>query len=99
MLNNYFRIAWRNVIRHKAYAAINISGLAVGIAASLLLFTVIKYELSYDTYQPAYRLQDFSYRTDIHWGIYVIAGIITFLLTILTVSFQAIKAARSNPVK
>jgi putative ABC transport system permease protein len=54
MLKNYFRIAWRNVARHKAYTAINISGLAVGIAASLLLFTVIKYELSYDTFQPSY---------------------------------------------
>src|SRR3954453_6275232 len=54
MLKNYFRIAWRNVVRHKAYAAINISGLAIGIAASLLLFTVIKYELSYDKFQPDY---------------------------------------------
>src|SRR3954468_499355 len=54
MLKNYFRIAWRNVVRHKAYAVINISGLAVGIAASLLLFTVITYELSYDKFQPDY---------------------------------------------
>ncbi len=54
MLKNYVRIAWRNVVRHKGYAAINISGLAVGIAAGLLLFTVLKYELSYDTNQPDY---------------------------------------------
>src|SRR3954468_23188721 len=52
MLKNYFRIAWRNVTRHKAYTAINISGLAVGIAACLILFTVVKYELSYDKFQP-----------------------------------------------
>ena len=55
MLKNYLRIAWRNVARHKAYAAINISGLAVGIAACLMLFTVVKYELSYDTFQPDYK--------------------------------------------
>src|SRR4051812_44614190 len=54
MIENYFRIAWRNIIRHKAYAAINISGLAVGIAACLLLFIVVKYELSYDKFQPNY---------------------------------------------
>ena len=48
MLKNYFRIAWRNVVRHKAYAFINISGLAVGIAACIMLFAVVKYELSYD---------------------------------------------------
>ncbi len=55
MLLNYLRIAWRNITRHKVYAAINISGLAVGIAACILLFTVVKYELSYDSFQPQYK--------------------------------------------
>jgi putative ABC transport system permease protein len=55
MLTNYLRIAWRNLIRHKVYGAINISGLAVGIAACILLFSVIKYELSYDSFQPNYK--------------------------------------------
>jgi len=50
MLKNYFRIALRNIIRHKGYAAINIAGLAVGIAACLLLFLVLTYELSFDTF-------------------------------------------------
>lgn len=54
MIKNYFKTAWRNITRHKIYAAINISGLAVGIAASILLFIVVKYELSYDTFQPDY---------------------------------------------
>lgn len=54
MLKNYLRIAWRNVVRHKVHAAINVSGLAVGIAACLMLFTVVKYELSYDKFQPDY---------------------------------------------
>lgn len=55
MLINYLRIAWRNMVRHKHYAIINISGLAVGIAACILLFTVVRYELSYDTFQPQYK--------------------------------------------
>ena len=54
MLRNYFTITWKNIARHKSYAAINISGLAVGIAACLLLFIVVKYELSYDKFQPDY---------------------------------------------
>src|SRR6516162_5739553 len=54
MIKNYLTIAWRNITRHKAYAAINIIGLAVGIAACLLLFIVVKYELSYDTFQSNY---------------------------------------------
>ncbi len=55
MLKNYFKIAFRNLIRHKGYAAINISGLAVGIAACLVLFLVVSYELSYDKFQPNYK--------------------------------------------
>lgn len=55
MLKNYFKIAFRNLVRHKAFSFINITGLAIGIASCLLLFTVIKYELSYDTFQPDYK--------------------------------------------
>lgn len=55
MLKNYFKIAWRNIVRHKAYAAINISGLTVGIAACLLIYVVIQYELSFNTYQPNFK--------------------------------------------
>src|ERR1044071_3768291 len=54
MITNYFKIAWRNLFKHKAYSMINIAGLAVGIAASLLIFIVVRYELSYDTFQPNY---------------------------------------------
>ncbi len=52
MIKNYLKIAWRNLFRHKGYAAINIAGLAIGIAACLLLFLIIRYELSYDRFQP-----------------------------------------------
>lgn len=54
MIPNYFKIAFRNLKRHKAFSFINIAGLATGIASCLLLFTVIKYELSYDRFQPGY---------------------------------------------
>jgi len=54
MIKNYFIIAWRNITRHKAYAVINIAGLAIGIAACILLFIVVRYELSYDKFQPNY---------------------------------------------
>ena len=54
MIKNYIKIAWRNLSRRKGYSAINIAGLSVGIAACLLIFVVISYELSYDTFQPDY---------------------------------------------
>jgi putative ABC transport system permease protein len=44
-------------------------------------------------------LQDFAYRTPISWWIFAVAGFSAVLIAFLTVSFQAIKAARVNPVK
>ena len=50
MLRNYFKTALRNLLRNKSYAAINIIGLSVGIAACLLIFLVVQFELSFDTF-------------------------------------------------
>ncbi|GAB3321043.1 ABC transporter permease [Larkinella ripae] len=46
MIRNYFTIAWRNLIRNKAFSAINILGLALGMASSLLIFRWIQDERS-----------------------------------------------------
>ena len=43
-------------------------------------------------------LQDFTYRISISWWIFLVAGVITALITLLTVSAQAVKAATANPV-
>lgn len=50
MSQNYFRSAWRNLKRHKTYSAINILGLALGMACVILIFNLVKYHLSFDTY-------------------------------------------------
>lgn len=50
MLKNYFKIAFRNLIRHKAYSLINISGLAIGMASSILILLWVQNELSYDRF-------------------------------------------------
>ena len=44
-------------------------------------------------------LQEFSYRINIQWWIFIVAGVAAVLIAILTVSFHAIKAALVNPVK
>jgi putative ABC transport system permease protein len=44
-------------------------------------------------------LEDFSYRINISWWIFLIAGLVALLVALITVSFQAIKAAIANPVK
>ena len=43
-------------------------------------------------------LQSFAYRINISWWIYALAGLLAFLIAIITLSFQAVKAALSNPV-
>jgi putative ABC transport system permease protein len=50
MFKSYLTIAFRSLKRNKSYAAINIIGLAVGIAACILLFLVVRYEKSFDTF-------------------------------------------------
>jgi len=50
MLKNYFKIAWRNLTKHKSYSIINGLGLTLGIASCLIIFLVVKYELGYDRF-------------------------------------------------
>jgi len=50
MFNNYLKIAFRNIIKHKGYSFINIFGLAVGMAICILLLLWVQFELSYDRF-------------------------------------------------
>jgi len=50
MIKNYLKIAFRNIIRHKAFAAINIAGLAIGMACSIFILLWVQNELSYDRF-------------------------------------------------
>jgi putative ABC transport system permease protein len=50
MLKIYFKIALRNLLKHKGYAAINISGLAIGLACSMIILIHIYDELSFDRF-------------------------------------------------
>jgi ABC-type antimicrobial peptide transport system permease subunit len=50
MIRNYFRVALRNITRHKVFTFLNITGLAIGMSASLLLVLWIQDELSFDKF-------------------------------------------------
>jgi len=50
MFKNYFKIAFRNLIGHKAFSIINISGLSIGMACSILILLWVHDELSYDRF-------------------------------------------------
>ena len=50
MITNFFKIAWRNLLRNKSFSIINISGLAIGMAAATLIFLWIQNEKNYDQF-------------------------------------------------
>ena len=66
---------------------IKLVGIAILIASPIAWWAVNKW------------LQDFAYRVNIGWWIFASAGVIALLIAMLTVSFQAVKAAIANPVK
>src|ERR1700744_2749828 len=51
MFKNYFRVAMRNFWRNKAFSAINILGLAIGISASLIIFLLVYYDFTFDKFE------------------------------------------------
>jgi ABC-type antimicrobial peptide transport system permease subunit len=50
MIKNFFKIAFRNITRHKATTFINVTGLAIGLSASLLILLWVQNELSFDKF-------------------------------------------------
>src|SRR5580700_3443836 len=50
MFKNYLLTAWRNLTKNKVFSAINITGLAIGMAACLLILQYVNFELSYDQF-------------------------------------------------
>ena len=71
--------------------------ITVNFVKLVLIATVIASPLAWylmDTW-----LQDFEYRTEITWNVFLVAGAISMLIAVLTISYQAISAALANPVK
>lgn len=50
MIQNYLKIAWRHLLKHKGFSFINIFGLALGIGACMIIFLYVHSELTYDLY-------------------------------------------------
>ena len=60
MFKNYFKSAWRNLWKNKIYSAINIAGLAIGMAACVIILLFVFYERSFDNFHKKniYRLNE-----------------------------------------
>ncbi len=50
MLRNYFKIAWRSLVRNRAYASINVLGLALSLTCGILIFTLVAYHVGVDRF-------------------------------------------------
>lgn len=50
MIKNYVLVAWRNILKKKAFSIINIIGLSLGLAASMIIYLIVSYEMSFDKY-------------------------------------------------
>ena len=62
MIKNFFKIAIRNILRHKGFTFINVTGLAVGLAASLLILLWVQDEFSFEKFndnaESIYRVEE-----------------------------------------
>lgn len=63
MIRNYFKIAFRTLLHNKTYALINITGLSLGLAACIVIFSIVQNELGYDDY---HKKADQTYRITLH---------------------------------
>ncbi len=63
MLTNYLTIAYRNLLKNQVFSLINILGLAIGMAACLLILRYVSFELSYDDFRrpDIYRIVEYDY--------------------------------------
>jgi len=73
MFKNYFKIARRNLARNKSYTAINVTGLAVGIAVCMVIFIIIQFQTSFDNFHSKkdriYRVLTESHRSaNVYYG-------------------------------
>jgi putative ABC transport system permease protein len=92
MLRNYFKIAIRNLYRNKGFSAINISGLAIGMASALLILLWIQNQLTYDRwYTKTDRLYKIYSRTSIEGKPYAWENTPSLLAPVLKKDFAAIE--------
>jgi putative ABC transport system permease protein len=79
----------------------NIGGIVTMISKDFMKLVLVAFIIAFPVAWWAMNkwLQSFAYRINISWWVFVLAGLLTIVIALLTVSFQAIKAAIANPVK
>ena len=94
MWKNYLKIAFRTLHRNKSYAAINVLGLAVGMACCLLILLFVRDELSYDRFHEK---SDRIYRIVSDWGDFSVPATNLPLVEALHTDYPGLAMARLIP--
>ena len=79
----------------------SVSDIVILLTKEFLILVIIAICISFPLayYWLDSLLQNFAYRISIGWWIFVLSGVITITLTLITIGWQAVKAATANPVK
>jgi len=94
MFKNYFKTAFRSLVRNKNYTTGLLSKDFIKLVA---ISCLIAFPIAW--WMMKGWLESYAYRIDISWIVFVAAGVLALIISMITVSFQAIKAAIANPVK
>ncbi|MFZ5517559.1 MAG: ABC transporter permease [Candidatus Zhuqueibacterota bacterium] len=94
MLENYLKITLRNIKKHKTYSAINIAGLAIGIACCMVIFLYVASESSYDRFnKDAVRIYRIAEYRKVPLGEFKFARISPVVATVLKSDFPQVEHA------
>jgi putative ABC transport system permease protein len=101
MFSNYWKIAFRNLLRTKGFSFLNISGIAVLLSKDFVKLVLVSLLVAAPVAWWAMNkwLQGYSYRVRISPLVFIIAGLGSVGIALLTMGWQALKAAMANPVK
>ncbi|MFL5741289.1 MAG: ABC transporter permease [Flavisolibacter sp.] len=97
MFRNYLKTAIRSLVKNRGYALLNILGLAIGMAACILIFVVLRFETSFDNFHPK-RDKIFRVTTEFHDqdGVSYSSGISFPVAPALRLDFPQIKEITST---
>ncbi len=86
-LKKVFGAPRRQVLNELVFSFLKMVGIAILIALPIAYFLMKRW------------LEDFSYKIDLHWWIFVVAGLVVVFVAMLAVLWQSLKAANTNPVE
>lgn len=94
MIKNYFKIAWRNLLKSKLYTLINVGGLTLGLATCIIILLFVRHELSYDRFnENAGNIVRVVFRADIDGGKINEANVMPPVAKALTDDYPEVQAA------